>query len=258
MTIGFDRIGAGPQMVLLHPLGADRRVWDAVAHRLSDHREVITVDLPGFGESTPLDGDCDPAALAAAVARWLADEGIEQPHVVGNSLGGWVALELALAGAARAVTTFGAAGLWPRPLLPKPSVARRMARAGRPLIGATTLSAAGRRLLLTGIVAHAERVPAADAARLIRSYATAPGFPRVNAAMRAGRFTGLAEITVPVTLVWGEHDRMVMPPRSIPPRVESLVLRDVGHIPELEAPGAVAELLMSLRDPALAAEYDPA
>jgi hypothetical protein len=50
----------------------------------------------------------------------------------------------------------------------------------------------------------------------------------------------------------------VMPPRSIPSRVESLVLRDVGHIPELEAPGAVAELLMSLRDPALAAEYDPA
>jgi pimeloyl-ACP methyl ester carboxylesterase len=253
MTIGFDRIGSGPTIVLLHPLGADRHVWDAVAHRLSDHRDVITVDLPGFGDSPPLDGDCDPASLAAAVAAWLAEEGIEQPHVVGNSLGGWVALELGRSGVARAVTTLGAAGLWPRALLPKPSLARRFARAGRPLIGVATAGVTGRRLLLTGVVAHAERVPGAAAAHLIRSYATAPGFPRVNAAMRAGVFTGLAEIDAPVTLVWGEHDRMVIAPRSLPAGVESLVLRDVGHIPELEAPGAVAELLMSVRDPAVIA-----
>jgi pimeloyl-ACP methyl ester carboxylesterase len=173
--------------------------------------------------------------------------------VVGNSLGGWVALELGLAGGARAVTTFGTAGLWARPLAPKPSVARSLARAVYPFIGLMTASAGGRRALLAGTVAHPERVPGPAAAHLIRSYARAPGFAAVNAAMRAGVFTRLAEIEVPVTLVWGECDGMVSPPRVIPPGVESLVLADCGHIPMLDAPDAVAELLLSVADPALAA-----
>ncbi len=62
--------------------------------RLTAERDVIAVDLPGFGESTPLNGSGPPtpAALAAAVAAALPDEPY---HVAGNSLGGWVALELA-------------------------------------------------------------------------------------------------------------------------------------------------------------------
>ncbi len=253
MAIGFDRVGSGPTMVLLHPLGADRRVWDGVVERLATRRELIPVDLPGFGGSTPLAGDADPAALAGALAAWMATEGIVEPHVVGNSLGGWVALELAQAGLARAVTAIAPAGLWPRPLLPKPSVARRLARVALPFVGAATATGGARRLLLTGTVAHPERVPARAAAHLIRSYATAPGFRAVNAAMRAGVFTGLAEISVPLTLVWPEHDRLIVRPRQIPRHAVNVVLADAGHIPMLEAPGAVAEVLLAAADPAVEA-----
>ena len=237
-------------MLLLHPLGADRRVWDQVVERLAGQRELITVDLPGFGESPPLGGGAfDPRALAGAVGRFLSDHGIEPPHVVGNSLGGWVALELALSGAARAVTAIAPAGLWPRPLLPKASAVRRLARTGLPLARAFTASAGGRRLLLGGTVAHPELVPAAAAAHLVRAYATAPGFTDVNNAMRAGIFTALDEITVPVTLVWPEHDRLIMRPRRIPEFVDNIEIPDTGHIPMLEAPDAVAEILLNAADP---------
>src|ERR1700760_2329735 len=105
MTIVYDRTGDAPPLVLAHPLGADRRVWDPVLPLLSVAHEVITVDLPGFGESPPLrDVTPTPRALAAVVEASLADLGIGRAHVVGNSLGGWVALELGRAGVADRVT----------------------------------------------------------------------------------------------------------------------------------------------------------
>jgi pimeloyl-ACP methyl ester carboxylesterase len=248
MPLGFDRTGEGPTLVLLHALGADRHVWDQVVALLAPERDVVSVDLPGFGTSPALPGRQNPGALAAAVASFLDDEGIVQPHVIGNSLGGWVALELALAGAARAVTAIAPAGLWPRALAPKPSVARRAARGSLPLVRALTATALGRRLLLAGTVAHPERVPAAAAAQLIRSYATAPGFVAVNDAMRAGVFVGLEQIRVPVTLVWPQHDRLIARPKRLPPFVENVELPDAGHVPMLEAPEAVARILLGATD----------
>ncbi|MDQ6607095.1 MAG: alpha/beta fold hydrolase [Actinomycetota bacterium] len=250
MPLGFDRTGEGPTLVLLHPLGADRHVWDQVVPLLASEREVVTVDLPGFGTSPPLTGAQDPRALAVAVASFLDQQGILHPHVIGNSLGGWVALELALADATRAVTGIAPAGLWPRPLAPKPSVARRLARGALPVVRGLTATARGRRLLLSGTVAHPQRVPAAAAAQLIRSYATAPGFVAVNDAMRAGAFVDLEQIRVPATLVWPQYDRLIARPQRLPAFVQSIDLPDTGHIPMLEAPEAVARVLLDARDPA--------
>ena len=130
-------------------------------------------------------GPPTPAALADAVVAGLPRA---PAHVAGNSLGGWVALELAVAGHARSVTAIAPAGLWPEPLMPKRGVARGLARAARPLLPALVRSPAGRRVALAGTVAHPERVPPEAALRLVRAYAAAPGFDAVNAAMRAGRF----------------------------------------------------------------------
>src|SRR5436189_61544 len=85
--------------VALRALGTDRRMWDPVLDRLAAERDVIAVDMPGFGGSAPID-PATPSDLARAVAAHLAALGVERPHVAGNSLGGWVALELALTGEA--------------------------------------------------------------------------------------------------------------------------------------------------------------
>ncbi|MHB8657960.1 MAG: alpha/beta fold hydrolase [Solirubrobacteraceae bacterium] len=240
MQLGCDRIGAGASIVLLHPLGADRHVWDAVAERLGERYEVIALDLPGFGESFPLPDEPTPLALAGAVAAFLAEQGVVRPHVAGNSLGGWVALELALTGCARSATAIAPAGLWPEPLMPKRGAARQLAQLVRPLVGPLSATAPGRRVLLGGVVARPERVTASAAAHLVRSYASAPGFIEVNAAMRARRFEGLERIRVPVTLLWGEHDRLVARPEWVPANIEERLLSGAGHLAMLEAPEEVA------------------
>ncbi|WP_187368936.1 alpha/beta fold hydrolase [Baekduia soli] len=246
--LAHDRTGTGPPLVLLHPLGADRHVWRPVLAHLAAHREVVTVDLPGFGGSAPLPPGVTPTpgALAGAVRAFCDDAlGPASWHVAGNSLGGWVALALGLDRAAQTVTAIAPAGLWSAPLAPKPGVARSLARAVAPVIGAATRVTAVRRVTLLGTMAHPERVPPADAAALVRSYGRAPGFTAVNAAMRAGRFPDLDRVGVPVTLVWPEHDRLIARPRTIPAAIREIALPGCGHIPMWDDPGAVAAALLA-------------
>ena len=98
--------------MLLHGIGLDRRSWDPVVPALARHFDVIAVDLPGFGDSAL--GQADPKALAEAVAGLLAELGVTTPHLAGNSLGGWVALELAGRGPVASLTLLSPAGLWKR------------------------------------------------------------------------------------------------------------------------------------------------
>jgi pimeloyl-ACP methyl ester carboxylesterase len=247
MTLAFDRAGSGPPLVLLHPLGADRHVWRPVLEQLTPVRDCIAVDLPGFGESAALAGDADPAALARAVGALLHELELDggRAHVAGNSLGGWVALELALAGDAASVTAIAPAGLWRRPLGPKPEVARRLAKLASPALPALLRSARWRRVLLGGSIARPERVPAHDALALVRAYSTAPGFTAVNRAMRAGTFTRLAEIDVPVTLVWPEYDRVVSRVNGTPDGIAVRELPGCGHIPMWDDPEATARALIA-------------
>jgi len=238
------RRGSGPALVLLHALGTDHRMWDPVLDRLAAERDVWALDLPGFGGSPAAEGSAAPRALAEAVAAHLAGAGVEVPHVAGNSLGGWVALELALAGHAASVTAIAPAGLWPEPLTPKRSAARALARAALPVLGPLLDTERGRRLAFATSAVHAGRIPAEAARHLVRAYATAPGFEAANDAMRASRFSELARVPVPVTLAWPEHDRLVARPRALPPGVRSVDLPGCGHLPTWDDPELVARVLL--------------
>ncbi len=243
MAIAYERTGQGPAIVLLHPLGADRHVWDPIVARLRDERELVAVDMPGFGDSAPLAAEPTPRALAESVSELVGRLEFERPLVAGISLGGWVALELALRGQARSATAIAPAGLWRKPLKPKPTRGHSLAAVLAPLIRPVAATGAGRRLLLASVVAHPERVPAADATRLVRAWALAPGFASVSRAMRAGQFLGLERIEVPVTLVWPERDRLVTRPRSLPDNVENVELADAGHVPVWDEPDEIAAIL---------------
>ncbi len=246
VPLAYDRIGSGPPLLLVHGLGGERHVWEPLLAPLGEHRTLIVPDLPGFGASPPLPPHEPPtaAALAASVARLLDELAIEAPDVVGNSLGGWVALELALAGRARTVTALCSAGFWTRPLGPRRDGARRLAQAARPLLPLLTRIGSVRQVALAGTVAHPERVPPKSAARMISSYASAPGFLAADAAMRASRFARIADVPVPVTLAWGERDRLLSPPRNLPDGVVSLSLPDCGHLPMWDDPRLVARVIL--------------
>lgn len=246
MTIAYDRVGRGPALCLLHPLGADRRVWSAIVEHLREDRELILVDLPGFGESPPLSGtEPTPRALAEAVADFLRSIGIDRGHVAGNSLGGWVALELGLRGAVLSTTAIAPAGLWASPLVPTRSAAHLLANRMLPVLAPAARSRAGRRLLLRGAVAYPNRVPGPEAAHLVGRYGRAPGFIAVNNAMRAGRFEGLERIRGPLTMIWPARDGVVKRPPWLPDNVQNVILQDAGHIPMWDRPEAVAEILLA-------------
>jgi pimeloyl-ACP methyl ester carboxylesterase len=206
---------------------------------------VIAVDMPGFGDSPTLPRDlpATPANIAAAVGATLQSLDIDHAHVAGISLGGWAALEFGKTDAALSVTTLCAAGFWRRVLGPRPEVARTTARRLLPVLRPLMQSGSARRAMLTGIMAHPENVPAADAYALVRAYAKAEGFTPANQQMRSALFTGFERIAVPVTMAWADHDRSVYPPESVPAEVNVRQLHDCGHVPTWDSPEQVAEII---------------
>jgi pimeloyl-ACP methyl ester carboxylesterase len=245
-TLNFERRGSGEPLVLLHSLGAELVVWSPVIDLLAPHRDVVAIDMPGFGGSATLPGGEKPTPrnLAKSVVSFCEQLGLERPHVAGTSLGGWVAIECARLGATSSVTTLCSAGFWDEPLRPRRNATRMLARAALPVVSLMRLSSV-RRIALSRATHRPERVPAGDAIRLVRSYATSPGFAAASEQMRSGMVGSLTDVPLPLTLAWGEFDRLL--PRSrldqVPTGVTQTTLRGCGHIPTWDDPEQVARVL---------------
>ena len=107
------RLGRGRPLLLIHGLGGSWRSWGPILHDLAREREVIAVDLPGFGESPPLQGEVSIETLARAVTEFLAAEGLTGVDVVGSSMGGRLVLELARRGVVGSTGSLDPGGFWP-------------------------------------------------------------------------------------------------------------------------------------------------
>jgi pimeloyl-ACP methyl ester carboxylesterase len=252
--IAADRRGAGAPLVLLHALGSSRHVWEPVIAALSDHFDVIAVDLPGFGGSPPLPGTVTPtpAALAAAIADALDTTGVRRPHVVGNSLGGWIALELAALRPLASLTLLSPAGLWPRDT---PVYCRISLRATRwltthlpGLLNRIVNYRFGRILVLGQSHGRPARMSPAQARAAIEAMGSCVGFDATLAATIHRRYTPRAPLDIPVAVAFGSRDR-ILPRRQwrrtdMLPR-DSIVaeLPRCGHFPMADDPAAVTRLV---------------
>lgn len=236
-------------LVLVHGLGAAKSVWDPVVPLLAREREVIALDLPGFGAAPSLPADVEPKALALATALrdQLAARGIDSFDVAGNSLGAWVGLELGRLGAARSVICLSPAGLWRKPIGPAKSTSRNWARRLRPLVPLALRIAPVRRRALQTFSAHPDRIPPAAGRQLVLGWIDADGYAGANKAMREHIFEPAGyPPAVPVTIAWAEHDKLVGPPREEcrPAGARFLVLPDVGHTPMWDDPELVAQTIL--------------
>jgi pimeloyl-ACP methyl ester carboxylesterase len=241
--------GGREPLLLVHGLGASASVWDPVVPLLAREREVIALDLPGFGAAASLPPGVEPTAMALATALRdeLAARGIDSFHVAGNSLGGWVGLELGRLGAARSVTCLSPAGLWRKPLGPAKSTTRIWARRLRPLVPLALAIPPLRRRALRTFSARPENIPPAAGRELVLGWIDADGYDGANKAMREHIFDPAGyPPEVPVTIAWAEHDQLVGPPREErrPPGTRFLVLPGVGHTPMWDDPELVARTLL--------------
>jgi pimeloyl-ACP methyl ester carboxylesterase len=241
--------GAREPLLLIHGLGAASHVWDPVVPLLSPHRDVIALDLPGFGAAPPLPPEVEPTAtaLAAALRDQLAARGVERPHVAGNSLGAWVGLELGRMGTARSVTCLSPAGLWRAPIGPRKGSGRLWAKRLRPLVSAALWIGPVRRRAVATFAARPGNWPTRAARELVLAWVDAEGYDGANKAMREHLFDpGGYPADVPVTIAWAELDRQVGPPKPErrPAGARFLVMPGVGHVPMWDDPELVARVIL--------------
>jgi pimeloyl-ACP methyl ester carboxylesterase len=255
MRLNHHRRGRGEPLVLIHGIGSRWDVWEPVLSRLAAEREVVALDLPGFAASPPPPPGTPAgiASLTRLVAESIDELGLVQPHVAGNSLGGWISFELAKQGRVRSVTALSPAGfhndiearyqhgaLW---------VAARAARALAPRPHRVLGSPLGRTLMLGLVIAKPAAVAPADAVRTVRGVADAVWFDETLPAVLADRFSGGDQIEVPVTIAWGEHDRLLLPHQArraarLVPAARIVTLRGCGHVPMYDDPEQVAGVLL--------------
>jgi pimeloyl-ACP methyl ester carboxylesterase len=255
MRLSHQRRGSGPPLVLIHGIGSQWQVWSPVIDRLAAERDVIALDLPGFGESLPMDGAIPSVPeLARSVARFVGELGVERPHVAGNSLGGAVALELGRMGAARSVCALSPAGFgkgWEvRYAITSLRITRALGRVLAPLAGVLARSAGVRRAFSAQMFSHPQRVPPADYASGARNFGRCSGFRATLRAVKTWSELDAGPPIVPTTIAWGERDRLLLyrrqsaRARAALPAARHVTLTGCGHVPTWDDPEQVRRVLL--------------
>ncbi|HEX4362175.1 MAG TPA: alpha/beta fold hydrolase [Pseudonocardia sp.] len=255
------RGGSGTPILLLHGISVTWRTWKPILPMLERRHDVIAPTLLGHSGAAPLAEGVAPTltALVDGVVAELDELGLDTVHVVGNSLGGWIALELARRGRARSVVALSPAGAWRSNL--------RMALLGAGMRAGADLaesrgewlerlahSPAGRRLLLSSQVAHPERYDPDELVADLRAIRQAPVLRPLLAVLPASPMEPLPEPGCPVRVVWGRKDRVIPFPHfgqpwlERVPTAELVMLDDAGHVPMSDHPDEVARLILEVTD----------
>lgn len=252
LRLSWDRGGAGEPLLLLHGLGSTHDDFVAVRPRLEDGYAVLAPDLPGHGRSPALRGRPTVAAIVDVIEADLDELGIRRVHVLGNSLGARLALELASRGRARSVVAIAPNGL---NVLPERlyqgaalGLARVALRGAAPWLDGMVRSVLGRTVLLSGLRAAPWRAGEREARALKAGFAESEDFWRMLWwAILVDLPTGTERIDCPVVLAQGTADVIAA---GQTPRYLCLIagsrfvpLLGAGHAPQSDVPGAIVRLV---------------
>jgi len=252
------RGGSGSPMVLLHGFTDTWRSWELVLPELEKHHDVLALTLPGHAGGPPIGEVVTTEEILDAVERALDAAGVASAHLVGNSLGGYVALRLAQRGRARSVVALAPAGGWVvgDPALPQTlALFTEWQQTFRALAGhadAIARSAEGRRRVLSAMTVNVEHIPSELVVHVLNATAYCPGTqPLIEAALREGYAIDAERITCPVRVVWGTADALLPWPSAATryrqewlPHADWVELDGVGHCPQLDVPLETAQLML--------------
>ena len=263
MTFTFTashRGGSGSPIVCLHGFTDTWRSWELVLPALERWHDVVALTMPGHAGGPPLPPELTDDTLVDGVEQLIDAAGIDDAHIVGNSLGGYVGLRLAARGRARSVVALAPAGgwadgdPWPRELLRLQLRVLEQAKAAAPHIEAIVATADGRRRATELITTNFEHIPSELIAHQTVGVARAPDAARLLEYAHRARWGLDAErIECPVRVVWGTADKLLPWPQSavryrteLLPHADWIELDGIGHCPQLDVPLETAQLILGV------------
>lgn len=244
-------------LVCIHGFSGSWRNWVPIVPALEQHHDVHVARLAGHarGPQLPAGTPVTVSALADQLERDLDRAGITRAHLVGNSLGGWLSLELAARGRALSVTALSPALGWEpegkhlRQLASKLRVGRKLYSAVAPYAEFVLASHRIRRVLLGGAMAHSDRIAVVEAAAFLRDNLRCEIYFDLMDSFLSTTHT-LGSIDCPVKIAWSDKDDLIpyQPygirfPKLVP-QAEFTTLPGVGHVPMYDDPDLVARAVL--------------
>lgn len=243
----------------LHGFMDTWRTWELVLPMLERRHDVLAITLPGHAGGPPLNGSVTAEAFADAVEHAIDAVGLEIAHLVGNSLGGYVAFQLAARGRAATVVAFAPAGGWGQrdppylELLRRQLELRAQMKAAAPHAEALVATPLGRRRATQLITTNFEHIPAELIAHQMLGIASCRAAEALlGNALREDWPLSPERITCPVRIVWGTADRLLPWPEAATryqtelPQADWVLLDGIGHSPQLDVPVDAGQLILGL------------
>lgn len=261
MELYYLRRGTGKPLLLLHGIGSSHRSWNRILDDLAAEREVIALDLPGFGASPPLAGEVSIRTLADAVTRFLQENDLLGIDAVGSSMGARLVLELARRGGVLgAVVSLDPGGFWQGWEIPffyhSVRISAWLVNRLQPVLPLLTANPISRTLLLAQFSARPWKIPAQVALDELRTFVPTPTFSELLDNLAHGekqQGAPAGSIQQPLVIGWGRQDLVCLPRQSkralrLFPDAQLHWFSHSGHFPQLDVPEEATQLILDVTD----------
>ena len=261
MNMNTIRLGSGKPLLLIHGIGSSHRSWDLIINQLAVHREVIAVDLPGFGATLPLPGGTTISTLTDALTDFLRDENLLGIDAVGSSMGARLVLELARRGGVLgSVISLDPGGFWEGWEIPffyhSVRLSAQLVNNLQPVLPALTSNPITRTLLFAQFSARPWALPATVALQELRTFTPTPAFTELLDNLAYGekqQGAPVGTIQHPLVIGWGRNDLVCLPAQAkralnLFPDAQLHWFEHSGHFPQLDVPEETVQLIISVTD----------
>ena len=257
MKMNHLRSGSGKPLLLIHGLGGSARSWSTIWTALAERRDLIAVDLPGFGDTPLLAGKTSIRSLSDAVTAFIDAQGLRGIDVVGSSMGGRIVLELARrGGVVGSVVSLDPGGFWRgwerHAFYSSIWLSIRAVRLLQPVMQAISRSKVARTMLLTQFSKRPWTLDSEVVLDEMRSYARAPAFDELLHQLAYGeeqKGAPSGSIEAPLIIGWGCNDRVCFPNQAkralaMFPDARLHWFERCGHFPHWDAPQKTVRLIL--------------
>lgn len=261
MNMNAIRHGTGKPLLLIHGIGSSHRSWDLIINQLAAHREVIAVDLPGFGATPPLAGETTISTLADAITDFLRDENLLGIDAVGSSMGARLVLELARRGGVLgSVVSLDPGGFWEGWEIPffyySVRLSAQLVNSLQPVLPTLTANPVARTALFLQFSARPWALPAPVALQELRTFTPTPTFTELLDNLAHGekqQGAPAGSMQQPLVIGWGRKDWVCLPVQAnralnLFPDAQLHWFEHCGHFPQLDVPDETVELILSVTD----------